>query len=189
MKKIFIVAALASIFAACNTPQNTNLPAPSSVSAECTMAFVNMERVLTESDIFLKEGIVLQQRSEASRREWSEKEQALQNDATQLQQRYQNGLITSANAQKEQQELEKRAQAYGVTTQKEMQSLEEENTVFANRAQKLIMDAIKNINDTPNGKRYKMVVNASALIDADSTLDISTVVLDEVNKLYKTEKK
>lgn len=189
MKKIFIVAALVSIFVSCNSPKGSNLPAPSTTSTECTMAFVNMERVLTESDIFLKEGVQLQQRSEASHREWSTTEQKLQSEALQLQQKFQNGLITTANAQKEQQALKKRAQEYGATTQKEMQALEEENSVFASRAQKLIMDAVANINNTPDGKRYKMIVNASTLIDADSTLDISSVVLEEVNNLYKKEKR
>ena len=36
--------------------------------------------------------------------------------------------------------------------------------------------------------RYRMVVNTSALIDADSTLDISDAVLQVVNKLYAAEK-
>ncbi len=150
------------------------------------MAFVNMERVLTESDIFLKEGLPLQQRSEASQRDWASKEQAIQKEVAQLQQKYQNGLITTANAQKEQQSLETRAREFGERTQKEMRTLEEENTVFANRTQKLIMEAVANIN---KDKKYKMIVNASALIDADTTLDISTIVLKELNELYKVEKK
>ena len=36
--------------------------------------------------------------------------------------------------------------------------------------------------------RYKLIVNASALIDADSTLDITPAVLAKVNELYAADK-
>ena len=38
-------------------------------------------------------------------------------------------------------------------------------------------------------KRYKLIVNASALIDADTTLDITAAVLAKVNELYAADKK
>ena len=46
--------------------------------------------------------------------------------------------------------------------------------------------AIENLN--ADG-RYKLIVNANALLDADSTLDITPAVLQEVNRLYALEKK
>ena len=69
--------------------------------------------------------------------------------------------------------------------QKEGQTLEEENFVFTNRGRDLLLRAVKEVN--ADG-RYRMVVNTSALIDADSTLDISDTVLKVVNKLYAAEK-
>jgi outer membrane protein len=36
--------------------------------------------------------------------------------------------------------------------------------------------------------RYKMIVNASALLDADEKLDITSTVLAKVNELYKADK-
>jgi outer membrane protein len=47
------------------------------------------------------------------------------------------------------------------------------------------MRAIKEINAD---KKYKLVVNATALLDADESLDISADVLAKVNELYVTEK-
>ena len=50
----------------------------------------------------------------------------------------------------------------------------------------LLHRAIENLN--ADG-RYKLIVNANALLDADSTLDITPAVLQEVNRLYALEKK
>ena len=38
-------------------------------------------------------------------------------------------------------------------------------------------------------KRYKLIINASALIDADTTLNITPAVLKKVNELYAADKK
>ncbi|MFI3289032.1 MAG: OmpH family outer membrane protein [Rikenellaceae bacterium] len=192
MKKIFIAASFALLAVSCTAPQAqtaTTTPSAqttSSSSSDSSLAYVDMELVLTKSDIFNNEGVPLQKRSETAQREWSQKEQALQSEAAQLQQKYQNGLITSANAQKEQASIESRAQAFQTSTQKQIAELEEENVVFANRTQMMIKQAIESVN---KDKRYKMIVNASALIDADTTLNISNIVLEELNNIYSKEKK
>ena len=38
-------------------------------------------------------------------------------------------------------------------------------------------------------KKYKMIVNSTALIDADTTLNITPAVLAKVNELYAADKK
>lgn len=186
MKKIFIVASLmaAMTISSCVTPESA--PVANVVSTSATLAYVDVELVLATSDIFTKEGLPLQQRTEAAQRDWQQKEQKLQSEAAQLQQKYQSGLITSTNAQKEQTAIESRARAFQEATQKQAVELDEENSVLANRTQVLLRSAIQNIN---KDKRYSMIVNAASLIDADSTLNISTAVLDEFNRLYKAEKK
>ena len=47
------------------------------------------------------------------------------------------------------------------------------------------MRAIREVNAD---KKYKLVVNATALLDADETLDISATILAKVNELYAKEK-
>ena len=37
--------------------------------------------------------------------------------------------------------------------------------------------------------KYKLIINATALIDADSTLNITPAVLAKVNELYAADKK
>lgn len=40
-----------------------------------------------------------------------------------------------------------------------------------------------------SGKKYKLILNASALIDADTTLNITPAVLAKVNELYAADQK
>lgn len=191
MKKIFLslmVAAMA--FTACEQkaatePATGGDAAATEAVVEGDLAYVRVEYVLAESEIFKTEGVALQEKTEKAQKSWAQKEKNLQYEATQLQEKYQKGLMTTADFQQKGQALEKRAANFQTNAQKEMQSLEEENFVFTNRSQDLLMRAIKEIN--AEGK-YKMVVNATALLDAAATLDISDAVLAKVNELYAKEK-
>lgn len=191
MKKIFLslmVAAMA--FTACEQkaatePATEGDAAATEAVVEGDLAYVRVEYVLAESEIFKTEGVALQEKTEKAQKSWAQKEKNLQYEATQLQEKYQKGLMTTADFQQKGQALEKRAANFQTNAQKEMQSLEEENFVFTNRSQDLLMRAIKEIN--AEGK-YKMVVNATALLDAAATLDISDAVLAKVNELYAKEK-
>lgn len=191
MKKIFLslmVAAMA--FTACEQKAATEPATEGDATAteavvEGDLAYVRVEYVLAESEIFKTEGVALQEKTEKAQKSWAQKEKNLQYEATQLQEKYQKGLMTTADFQQKGQALEKRAANFQTNAQKEMQSLEEENFVFTNRSQDLLMRAIKEIN--AEGK-YKMVVNATALLDAAAALDISDAVLAKVNELYAKEK-
>lgn len=189
MKKVFwtlLVAALS--FTACDN--KTATPAAEAAATEIItggdLAYVRVEYVLAESEIYKTEGVALQEKTQKAQNSWAQKEKNLQNEAAQLQEKYQKGLITTADAQKQSQSIEQRLANYQTNTQKEAQSLDEENFVFSNRTQDLIMRAIKEVNAD---KKYKMVFNASALVDAAEGLDISDVVLAKVNELYAAEKK
>ena len=102
-----------------------------------------------------------------------------------MQEKYQKGLITTADAQKQQESIERKITNYQTSAQKEAESLDEENFVFSNRTQDLILRAIQSINAD---KKYKMIVNSTALLDADPSLDISDAVLAKVNEFYAAEK-
>ena len=191
MKKIFLslmVAAMA--MTSCQQKAATETTTEGEVAAtetvvEGDLAYVRVDYVLAESEIYKTEGVALQEKTEKAQKSWAQKEKNLQYEATQLQEKYQKGLMTTADFQQKGQALEKRAANFQTNAQKEMQSLEEENFVFTNRSQDLLMRAIKEIN--AEGK-YKMVVNATALLDAAPTLDISDAVLAKVNELYAKEK-
>ena len=150
------------------------------------IAYVQVEAVLAQCDLFLNEGKALQEKTQKAQKSWAQKEQNLQSEAAQLQEKYQKGLITTNDAQAQQQSIEKRVAAYQSSAQKEAQALDEENYVFTNRAQDLLHRAVQDINAD---KKYKMIVNSTALIDADTTLNITPAVLAKVNELYAADQK
>ena len=191
MKKYFFTLLVAALsFAACDN--KTATPAAEGEAAELQtvtggdIAYVRAEYVIAESEIYKTEGVALQEKTQKAQNSWAQKEQNLQYEATQLQEKYQKGLITTADAQKQQNAIEKKITNYQTSAQKEAESLDEENYVFTNRTQDLVLRAIQAINAE---KKYKMIVNSSALLDADPSLDISDAVLAKVNELYAAEKK
>ena len=188
MKKV-LFAAMALVFAAsCNNAQNATTTAEADVKSEvCTggLAFVRTDAVFAESDIFKTEGVALQSKNEKTQKTLAEKEQKLQNEMVQLQEKYQKGLITTIEAQRKEQDLQKRAASYQESAQKQLRALEEENVVFQNRMADLMQRAINEINAE---KTYKMIVNATALLDASEDLDITELILAKVNELYAADK-
>ena len=191
MKKIFLTLFVAAFaLSSCQQKAASETTTEGEVAAaetvvEGDLAYVRVEYVLAESEIYKTEGVALQEKTEKAQKSWAQKEKNLQYEATQLQEKYQKGLITTADAQKQSQSIEKRAANFQTNSQKEAQALDEENFVFTNRTQDLIMRAIKEVNS--DGK-YKMIINASALLDAADALDISETVLAKVNELYAKEK-
>lgn len=191
MKKVFLMAlvALAGLTACGTKNANSTLTAaPDSLQmiGSSDIAYVMVEGVLSESDIYKNEGIPLQEKTEKAQKSWLQKRQNLESEAAQLNEKYQKGLITTNNMQIEAKKLEDRMAALQATVQKEGQALDEENFVFTNRTQDLMRRAIQNVNAD---RRYKIIFDGNALLDADSTLNISPAVLQEVNRLYAEENK
>ena len=189
MKKV-LFAALALVFAvSCNNaPKTTTTEAAAEAKTEVgasDLAFVRTDAVFAESEIFKSEGVALQAKNEKTQKSLAEKEQKLQNEMVQLQEKYQKGLITTIEAQRKEQDIQKRVAAYQENAQKQLRALEEENMVFQNRMGDLMQRAIDEIN--ADGA-YKMIVNATALLDASEELDITSIVLDKVNALYAADK-
>ena len=189
MKKV-LFAAVALVFAvSCNNaPKTTTTEAAAEAKTEVgasDLAFVRTDAVFAESEIFKSEGVALQAKNEKTQKSLAEKEQKLQNEMVQLQEKYQKGLITTIEAQRKEQDLQKRIAAYQENAQKQLRALEEENMVFQNRMGDLMQRAIDEIN--ADGA-YKMIVTATALLDASAELDITSIVLDKVNALYAADK-
>ena len=188
MRKIFIAALAFLAFAGCKeSKKNAEATEKNAteVVAQGDLAFVNVDYVLAESNIFKSEGVALRDKTEQTQQKWAKKEQTLQNEMQQLAEKYQKGLITTRDAQAKEQELQKRAVALQEQAQKEVPALQEEEMVLNNRVNDLVKRAIQAINAD---KKYKLVVNSTALLDADESLNITEQVLAKVNELYASEK-
>ena len=191
MKKVFLTLFVAAFaFVACEnkTAATTeeNVAEATTEVAGGDIAYVQVEYVLAESDIYKTEGVALQEKTTKAQNAWAQKEKNLQYEATQLQEKYQKGLMTTIDFQQKGQALEKRIANFQTNTQKEAQTLDEENYVFNNRMNDLLMRAIQEVNAD---MKYKLVINATSLLDADESLNISATVLAKVNELYAAEKK
>ena len=176
------------------------------------VVYIDLDYMLASSKLYAAEGKALetkmqefQQKAVSTQESWSKKEQnlaaeynKLQQDAMKLQQDYEKGLITTLNAQQKGEELAQKEQSIQTrmnnlqnSVQKESeelakqeQELAEEQMVIMNRFQELTRMALEEINAD---KRYKMIINAASVIDADPTLNISSLVLKKVDELYEAD--
>lgn len=189
-KTLFPALAAALVLAACGTKTAEQAEAPGETPTQevisSDIAYIQVEAVLAQCDLYQKEGVALQEKTQKAQKSWAQREKNLQAEAAQLQEKYEKGLITTRDAQAQQESIQKKVASYQANAQKEAQTLDEENFVFSNRAQDLLHRAVKEIN--ADGK-YKLIINASALIDADSTLDITPAILAKVNELYAADQK
>ena len=169
-KTLFPALAAALVLAACGTKTTGQAEVAAEAAAQqvvsSDIAYVQVEAVLAQCDLYKNEGVALQEKTEKAQKSWAQREQNLQAEAAQLQQKYEKGLITSRDAQAQQESIQKKVASYQSNAQKEAQTLDEENYVFTNRAQDLLHRAVQEIN---SGKKYKLILNASALIDADTS--------------------
>ena len=159
MKKMLFTALVAACaMTACGTKTTETAAAAEEVTREIgssDIAYVQVEAVLAQCDLFLNEGKALQEKTQKAQKSWAQKEQNLQSEAAQLQEKYQKGLITTNDAQAQQQSIEKRVAAYQSSAQKEAQALDEENFVFTNRAQDLLHRAVQDRQfDGPYRRRH-----------------------------------
>lgn len=185
MKKIILFAlAAACALTACQT-NSTEAAGDVTKVGGSDIAYVSVEQVIAECELMQSEGQALAEKTQKAQESWAKKEQSLAAEAAQLQQKYEKGLITTRDAQAKQESIQKRAASFQATAQKEAQTLDEENAVFTNRLQDLVMRAVQEVNAD---KQYKMIVNANSLLDADTTLNITPMVLEKVNELYSQEK-
>ena len=174
------------------------------------VVYIDLDYMLASSKLYATDGKAwetkrddFQARATAAQESWAKSEQSLaneytklQNDAIKLQQDYEKGLITTLNAQQKGEELAKKEQSIQTrmsslqtTVQKESEKLAqeelaiaEEQMVLMNRFNELTRKALAEIN--ADG-RYKMILNAVSVIDADPSLNISSLVLKKVDELYE----
>ncbi|HIW64946.1 MAG TPA: OmpH family outer membrane protein [Candidatus Alistipes intestinipullorum] len=190
MKKTLFPLLAALLLASCGTKTAEQTETATETTAQeivsSDVAYVQVDAVLAQCDLYKNEGVALQAKTEKAQKGWAQREQSLQAEAAQLQEKYEKGLITTRDAQAQQESIQKRIASYQTNAQKEAQALDEENYVFTNRAQDLLQRAVQEINAD---KKYKLIINASALIDADTTLNITSTVLAKVNELYANDQK
>ena len=170
MKKIFVFAlAAACALTACDSKNGATATTGDAVAREVgasDVAYVQVEAVLAQCDLYKNEGVALQEKTQKAQESWAKKERSLQAEAAQLQEKYEKGLITTRDAQSTQENIQKRVASYQASAQKEAQTLDEENMVFTNRAQDLLRRAVEAVNADKKYKRRGVLVRVCACIGA-----------------------
>ena len=98
-KTLFPALAAALVLAACGTKTTGQAEVAAEAAAQqvvsSDIAYVQVEAVLAQCDLYKNEGVALQEKTEKAQKSWAQREQNLQAEAAQLQQKYEKGLITS----------------------------------------------------------------------------------------------
>lgn len=159
------------------------------------IVYVDLTYLSATCKLSLTEGVVLEEKAQAYEKERTNvetslqnKEQAIQADVAKNEENYRNTMITSITYQQRLEELQRRYVEFQETVNteatklaKKEQSLLEEQQVLAARFAKLVKLAVDNLNID---NKYKMVVTTDVIISADESLNISALVLAEMDKLY-----
>ena len=92
MKKMLFTALVAACaMTACGTKTTETAAAAEEATREIgssDIAYVQVEAVLAQCDLFLNEGKALQEKTQKAQKSWAQKEQNLQSEAAQLQEKY-----------------------------------------------------------------------------------------------------
>lgn len=164
-------------------------------AASGDIVYVDMAYLSISAKLTLVEGVVLEEKLKAYEQERVNvetslytKEQAFAAEAAKIQEDYERTLITSITAQQKSEDLERRYAEFQATVQNEAnklmekeQAILEEQQVLSTRFTTLLKQAVENIN---SDKKYKMVVTNDVVISADESLNISAIVLAEMDRLY-----
>jgi outer membrane protein len=153
------------------------------------VVYVNIDTLLNGFDLYneLKTGLMQeQQQSEAN---LNSKSKAYQRKAMEFQQKIEKRLVTSSQAEQMQQQLLNEQQSLiQYKDQLQMQLMEKEQNVNKQIFEK-VTQYLKKYN---TGNKHKIILGNSAgtnVLEADSNLDITSIILKGLNEDYQKESK
>lgn len=168
----------------------TDAPVASGDIVYLDVAYLSVSSKIYQSEgtAFEKKLADFQSKAQKTQTTWQNKEQAFANEAQKVQDDYNKSMITSITAQQKMEDIERRVAEYqqkmqreGEALAKEEKQLAEEQMVLDTRFAKLVQLAVENVN--ADG-RYKMIVRKDVVVDANEQLNITNLVLAEMDKLY-----
>ena len=152
------------------------------------IVYIDLDRILMDYDMANDLRSVVETKAQNIQAEVNR----VQGEAAKLQEKYQKGLITTADFQQQGQALETRMQKaqtnyenLQANYQKDAAAMQEELNVLNHRIANYISQAVEELN--ADG-RYKMIIDATMLVHASPELDMTPAVLAKVNELYAAEK-
>ena len=192
MKKNFaFVLMAAAMMLACNN-QSPKMDAQPAEAGETSgqglrIAYIEVDSVMTQFEFAKEKSQELEKKSNNARNTLTQKGNQLQAAANNFQQKLQNNGFTSREQAENAQQALQRDQNNLAALQARLENeLASEQQKFLQAFQ----DSLDNfLADYNKAKKYDMIVNKAAVLFADKRFDITTEVVNGMNKRYKKDAK
>ncbi|MDD3108746.1 MAG: OmpH family outer membrane protein [Alistipes sp.] len=201
MKKIVSLLCVAVlVLSSCNKSSNkesgdaaqTTPAAESSnpvLATEGTIAYFNIDSLISKYAMYEDLRAAYEVKAKKAETTVNAQGRSLEKDLRDYQEKIQKGLVTSSQAQALEESLNKKQQAFVQHRDKVMNELAEEEQVLMNRIHYSILEYVKGFN---SDLRFKMILSTTSggpVINADPSLDLTSVLLEGINQQYAADKK
>ena len=165
------------------TEQNTDSPSANAGN----IAYVEIDTLLNNMKMYQDLSDQLAKKQKKMESEFATKYKNFQNEVSDFQNKVQKGLMTSREAQEQDQQLSGKRMDLENQRNDYLRQLQEENTVSQNKVIDYIMNYLKDYN---KDGRYEYILSYSfggGVLFADKRLNITSDVLKGINERYNQE--
>lgn len=183
-KKLLFVLPLATLIASCNSAKKNN---PEATSAPTNnggnkIAYVDVDSLQNKYQYYIDAKAQLESKVKGYQDVIRQKEQALQQMQASLQQRMQNGSITSeAQYKAEVAKIQRQQEAYAKYCEQAQAEKEKTEAQFSKALQDSLDNFLAEYNKT---KHYTLILNKAVTLYAEKSMDITDEVASGLNKRY-----
>lgn len=162
---------------------STTIGTPDSYNGK--IAFIRMDSLRNGYGMFIDESDEFGKKSQKAETELASRGRALQQEAIDLNDKMQKGLVTRYQAETTGKTLQKKEQDLMAYRDRKSNELAEEQAVLSAKIAKTVLDYLKEYNLT---HKYSMIIQTEGsmpVVLADPSLDITADVLAELNRRYE----
>lgn len=190
--RAYALMAVAVVFSSCNNaaPKMDEEPVAEAVSASgegMRIAYIEIDTLTSQYEFAKQKSLELEKKGTNARNTIQAKSQQFEKKAAAFQQKLQSNGFTSREAAESEQAALQREQQNILALQ---QRLENELASEQQKFLQAFQDSLDNfLADYNKAKKYDMIVNKAAVLFADKRFDITTEVVNGMNKRYKKDAK
>lgn len=163
--------------------------APAVTAQSGSIVYIQIDSLMSQYDMFNDLKTELESKAQVIQDDLTKKGRAFERDVNDFKEKVQKGLITRAQAETQQAQLQNReAELQSLSQQKQMEMAEEEGVLF-----RKVMDALNTYLKKYNAeKRYALIITSSGstntVIEADPANDITKEIVNGLNEEYVKSK-
>ena len=190
--RAYALMAVAVVFSSCNNaaPKMDEEPVAEAVAASgegIRIAYIEIDTLTSQYEFAKQKSLELEKKGTNARNTIQAKSQQFEKKAAAFQQKLQSNGFTSREAAESEQAALQREQQNILALQ---QRLENELASEQQKFLQAFQDSLDNfLADYNKAKKYDMIVNKAAVLFADKRFDITTEVVNGMNKRYKKDAK